>query len=458
MMAGVSRRRRARSLHTDLVRLTVASALAVSMAAVAPVAARASAGARPSVTPQSVHRVGNAANRGAGSAFVVTLVTGDRVAVTRLGSGRIGARFLPGSPSIGAGQQVTAGMGYAYVLPRTLTRADTLNLDTSLFDVLALHRMTRTDGSVPVIVTFKGGSSAHQLRGLRVDLRSAHRNASGRVVAGASYTKASTRAVNAQHRAWTGVASVRLAGTRPMTAPSGSSSKYVLHTLTLKLVDRSGAGVPFGDMVVQNVDDTRLYFADAFFGKAGIKLSVLDGNYSVIAADFSHRAFRVAVNGQFRVSDDLKLVLSTAHSTSKVGVSVPGAKPKEVDFVYLRKDAKRGSFSYFFGSVPRAPVLVNPVKPSNVTVGTLTSEVRSHLGGGDKTTFDTIQGFNGIPVDLDRSYPLSAFARQRNTYYSDERGRHSFRADFRFLPGDFFDFEALIPFTRPSVRDSRWEL
>jgi hypothetical protein len=85
----------------------------------------------------------------------------------------------------------------------------------------------------------------------------------------------------------------------------------------------------------------------------------------VIAADFSHRAFRVAVNGQFSVSDDTKLVLSTALSTSKVGVRVPDTKPKEVDFVYLRKDAKRGSFSYFF------------------------------------------------------SYPLSAFARQRNTQMSE---------------------------------------
>ncbi|MEP6525670.1 MAG: S53 family peptidase [Nocardioidaceae bacterium] len=454
MTARLSRHHRAHSLYTHPIRTTVASALAVSVAAVAPVAANASTGARPSAaSARLAQHVGGPSNRGAHHSFVVTLVTGDRVAVTRLGSGRVGARFLPGSPSIGAGQQVTAGMGHAYVLPRTLTRADTLNLDTSLFDVLALRRMTRTDGSVPVTVTFTRGTSGHQVRGLQVDLGSAHTNASGRIVARASYTKASTRAAG-QPRAWRGVASVRLAGARPMTAPARGSSKYELHTLTVKFVDSSGAALPFGDAVVQNVDDTRLYFADAFFGKAGIKLSVPNGNYAVIATDFSHRGFRVAVNGQFSVTDDMKLVLSTADSTSKAGVSVPGAKAKEVDFVYLRNDAKNGSFGSFYGSVPSAPLLVNPVKPSDVTVGTLTSQVRSHLAAGARTTFDTIQGFNGIPADLDLAYPRSAFGRQHNRYYSDERGRHSFRVDFRFLPGDFFDFESGVPFTRPSVWDN----
>jgi hypothetical protein len=453
MTARLSRHHRAHSFYAHPIRMTVASAVAVSVAAVAPVAVSASPRAATASAVLTQH-IGSPSNRVAHRSFVVTLVTGDRVAVTRLASGRVGARFLPGSPSIGAGQQVTAGMGHAYVLPRTLTRASTLHLDTSLFDVLALHRMTRADGSVPVTVTFKPGVAAHQVRGLRVDLGSAHRNASGRIVAAASYTKDSTRAIVGQPRDWRGVASVRLAGARPMTAPAVGSDKYELHTLTLKFVDKAGDAVPFGNMVVQNVDDSRLYLADAFFGKAGIKLSVPDGNYSIIAVDFAHRRLRVAVNGQFGVSTDMTLVMSTAESTSKVGVSVPGAKAREFDFVYLREAAKVGSVGYFFGGGPRSATLVNPVKASDITVGTLKSEVRSHLAGGPKTTFDTIQGFNGIPADLDRSYPVRAFGRQRNAYYSDERGRHSFRVDFRFLHGDFFDFESGVPFTRPSVRDN----
>ena len=450
MTAWLSQHRSSRGARARIVHSGLAAVLVTSIAATGPAAAATKP--RPAVQGLPA-RTAPVARSHSSSHFVVTLVTGDRVAVTRLASGQIGAHLLPGSPSFGAGQQVTAGLGHAYVIPRTLTKAEALNLDTSMFDVLAIHRIARPDGSVPVTVTFARGAAPHPLRGLNVDLRSAHRSASGRVSAPGSYAIHQASAKARHIRSWSGVASVRLAGTRPMAAPPRASGKYELHTLTFKLLGKSGHGVRFGDVVVQNVDDTRLYFAEAFFGRAGVKLSVPEGHYSVIASDFS-RATHIAVDAQFSITQDMTLELSTTDSTANVGVSVPGGKLREKDFEYFRKDAKRGSFTYLFGSSPNSPLLVSPVAASAVTVGVLKSEVRAHLTGGPKTTFDTIQGFSGIPADLDRAYPRSAFARQRSTYYSDEPGRKSFRVDFRFLPWDHFDFELGIPFSRPAVRDA----
>src|SRR4029453_10276666 len=130
---------RARVVHAG-----VAGALVASLASSGPAAAATQPPSQANARPGVVQQVSAPASRSHQSnAFIVTLVTGDRVAVTRLSSGRIGAHFLPGSPSLGAGQLVTAGLGHAYVIPRTLTKEQALQLDTSLFDVLALQRVAR---------------------------------------------------------------------------------------------------------------------------------------------------------------------------------------------------------------------------------------------------------------------------------------------------------------------------
>ena len=86
---------------------------------------------------------------------VVTLVTGDRVAVQRFADGRTAAAVLPGSPNHGEPMRSLSLAGELYAWPANLPRARFERLDLSMVNVT---RLAAAEGAVPVEVTFRPGS------------------------------------------------------------------------------------------------------------------------------------------------------------------------------------------------------------------------------------------------------------------------------------------------------------
>jgi Subtilase family len=401
------------------------------------------------------------ADRASQGPRVVTLVTGDRVAVTRLPDGRTTARLLPGSPHFGEPMQTVSLAGELYVRPRGMSPAAAERLDMSMFNVTRLARLAADGGSVPVDVTFAPGAKPHDLPGVDVATGTARTTASDRTVADGAYepTTSSTGS-------WRDVSSVALAGSDASDPERYAADDYELWTLTVNTRNRAGepADCPF--VAVTNVDDGRLFNFGDFCAAEGLtKLSVPAGNYAVIAGIDEYEpeccTGSIVADHEVEVSADTEVTVTGSEATTRARLpKVPGAKPVEGTLNYIRSAEGPGSFTFGYGFGPGFPVYV---QPSGVpTVGDLRSGVRATLriphAKRPATLVESYDWQRGVPEKMAYQHPLSDFATVKATYYSDGRKRDSFywAGSAAFMPGQPSDFYSLWPTRAPMTRMERY--
>jgi subtilase family protein len=382
---------------------------------------------------------------------IVTLVTGDRVAVSTLADGRTVAALLPGSPHAGKPIQTVTLGGDLYVRPSGLSAAEASRLDASMFNVTRLARLTSADGRAPVRVIFGPGVQAHDVPGVDVS-STARTTGSDRAVARGSYD-----AAGEPTGTWRGVTSVALPG-RDASAAESAAARYELHTLTVDVTNRRGQPANCSSVIVMNVDDAALFSFLDFCAVGGrTKLSVPAGNYAVIADVFDRRSWSLAAVQQFPVSDDATVSVTARKATTQVVFpKVRGAKPIEATFNYIRSAEERGSFSIGFSYFAGTNFLVQPTKPP--TVGDLRSGLRASLriphGKRPATPVESYDWKRGVPKDLTVRHPRSDFADVTARYYSDGRSHRGLLGfgTFAFMPGQNGDFASVWPTRTPLMR------
>jgi hypothetical protein len=369
---------------------------------------------------------------------VVTLATGDRVAVYRLPGGRTGASMLSGSPHYGEPVQTVTLAGQLYVRPLGLSEAEASQLDASMFNVTRLAEAT-TDDAVPVRVSFADGTAPHDVPGIDVETRTARPAGGNRTVARGSYA-----GTDRSDGSWRGVTNVSLPGADASDAgPVGDD--YEIHTLTVDVRDRRGNPADCAGVYVLNLDDARLYTWLDFCAHEGrSKLNVPEGNYAIIANIVGAGSFSVAATQRLEVSADIETTLSAREATARVQPStLAGAKPVVMALHYMRTSEVGGGFGNTYAFGPRSDLRVEPSKP--VELGDLRSSVRGTLRiPHQKRPADLVETLDwrrGVPTDLSYEHVRSDFTDVTASYYSDGRRHTSQLAHwvFAFIPGQSGD-------------------
>ena len=230
-----------------------ALSIGVLLAALADPARGAVAGADPA-TP------------GASAVRTVTLVTGDRVAVTRTPGGQPSVTLTSPTGAASGAFQVLASGTHLYVIPQSAAGLVGAPLDLSLFDVNALP--AGGPQALPLAVEYAPGSSPTALPGTA---------RTGPQTLALTDRAAFSRAIAGGH-AFDGVQRLALASVQPAAAPAGK-----LYTLTVKAFDRLGHRVNGSTAVAMNADNVENYLGAQGFYNGEVAFSVPAGAYSVDA-------------------------------------------------------------------------------------------------------------------------------------------------------------------------------
>lgn len=445
--------------------LVATSALVTALAAPVALGATPSSGTGPasaSAIPTSPRTTaawpaaqpsGQPAPTAAPTTQVVTLVTGDQVRITHRDDGRTTASLLPGSPSEGRPVHTVTTPDGIYVEPK-MPVSERVRLDTSVFNITRLAQLSEGGAGVPLVVTFAKGTQAHDLPGITVAAATATSLPSGQTRVAASYSPDSA-GLTLKSAQLTGVVSVALPPQR--VAPPGK--KYVLHTLTVRVLDDKGKPARFAEAWVQNVDNGGLSLAPILVLRGEGKVSVPEGHYSVIAGGFSNW---LVVAPEFTVAADRTVSLDARDATSRPSSTMAGTKPLEAEVTLVRTSQRRGSFSWSFGS-SRFNVVLTPVV-RDVTHGSLNSLVSATLVPDDaRTGYDDIQrkliftkdARSGVPRRFTVRHHKSDFAVVRHRNFSNGPARNGFSFTFAFSPLEHFAFVFGMSTALPS-RQTLW--
>jgi hypothetical protein len=376
---------------------------------------------------------------------VVSLVTGDKVAVTSWSDGRTSARLLPGSPSVGKPVRTLGTPADTYVIPELPARR-LHRLDPSVFDISRLAELQRSsDGGIPVVVTFAKGAPVHSLPGIRVDAASATKIRSGALVARGSYPTSSTHpTLNSR---WHGVTKVALP--RPATQ---AQAPYVLRTLTVRMLDAKGR--PTSDLAwVQNVVDGRLFSAPVFVFKGVAKVEVPEGPYSVIGGSFSTLVIRPEVT----VAGDRTVTLDARDATVKATVTVPGNVVESLDVSLIRTSRRGDSFTWETSGerhLRLSPAPAHPAHGALITEIGATLTTKAGLRSQDPTArlVFTKDVLLGIPAAIAIRHPRSDFATVQHRYFANGPERSTSLYEAPVTRFDFFVFVFGIPATLGTSR------
>ncbi len=382
---------------------------------------------------------------------VVTLVTGDRVQLTQRPGGRTTASLLPGSPSIGKPVNTMSAPGATYVEPK-MRRADRLRLDISVFNVARLVQLSKAGARIPLVIRFAKGSLPHDLPGITVSEGTASKTKSGQTAVRASYSPGSAHLAARLSHAWDDVATVAL----PQRHTRRADANYVLHTLTVNVLDRKGNPARFAEAWVQNVLDGRLFTAPVLVLHGVAKVSVPEGPYSVMAGGFQPW---VAIAPQFKVTSDRTVTLDARGATSRPSSSVRGTKPLETTLTLQRAAEGPGSFTWALGS-DTFNFRVTPVR-RHLPRGTFTSLLGATLVPRKASTdFDVSQpqlvstkdARLGVPKRFIIRHQKSDFAILHHRYFANGPRHDDFAFLYGFSPIEFFAFISGQLTTMPSAR------
>ncbi|MEC3993815.1 hypothetical protein VSR01_09785 [Actinacidiphila sp. DG2A-62] len=365
----------------------------------------------------------------------VTLITGDRVAVTTTASGRDVLAVRPASRAAGDGAFAffQDASGDRYVIPASAEPYAGRQLDLSLFDVTALLKDPSAADRVPVTVSFTAGTRPTAPTGLTLTTTTAA-PAGARAGQGASAhgyaTAASGRRLARllKQRIGADVAAGRTPGTTPLfqgvasigrtgaagrtagagttsgagtAAPPGASADslqggtsngYKLDILTLNVEDRSGAGAT-GPLLLTDTDDATVFAAVLPVVDGVEKVAVPDGHYSAAAPVPTYDAAG-GVTAQSLVSlTDITVSGATTEdldartATSSLTADTP--RPADADFIsanWARADATGqvplvSAPTVYTTTADGTPVYANAQPPAAVGTVGYTEQWSGHAPG-----------------------------------------------------------------------------
>src|SRR5882672_2796165 len=197
-----------------------------------------------------------------GPPTVLTLITGDLVALSYTTDGRPVVAFNPASGlQTGTGYQTLTFDSHVYVIPFDAAAYVGAPLDLSLFDVTALAAAGYA--AAPLALDITASSTSAALPGITMTAPGKARQEKGDAIHFGRALRAD-RAARKQATAgsiFAGIDRIALAGTPARPVPPIGK----LYTLTVKAFDRNGQKV-FGNFAtIYNVDDATFLATQAFF-------------------------------------------------------------------------------------------------------------------------------------------------------------------------------------------------
>ena len=424
----------------------VVSALSIAILAIA--AASATALPQAAADPP-------APNPAATAVRTVTLITGDRVAVTPSASGRPSITVAPRDGGTTRSFQVLSSGPHLYVIPQDAAGFIGQPLDIGLFDVNAVP----ASGSMQLAATYDG-SGAHALPGTAATGSStlAVRDpaALGRAIA--RQWSSTKRAGAAAGHLFDGIRSLR-AGSKPLAQPE-QQPPGKLYTLTVKAFDRLGHRDASDLATVMNADNVDNFLAGQGFYSGELAFSVPAGAYSVaayISTGYPNGKvdFTLATAPEVRVSRDTVVVLD-ARKGHRVSATVPRPTGQVVAQLNLQRNPATGvSFTTSFVEFGAAALYATPTTP--VQTGQLYFYPALRLGDPDGTVnhflYDMEFPYVGaIPSDLSPAVTADQLATIDARYHSPVPGRSELEAREGFMPWQAVQVQAANGFAAPLAR------
>jgi hypothetical protein len=413
------------------------------------VAALAAGGTPMAATASTPGPLDTAAATGLPAApHVVTLITGDRVALSTLPDGKPLVTLSPadrgGAPV--SFQTLTAG-GHVYVIPHDAAGFIGGPLDVGLFDVtnLVAQGYDTADAVLPLDVTYESGTTRQALPGL---------TPTGAATAVETKPNAAKfgRALDAEwldakkgvHGGlFDGIERIALAGTgaEPLTSSPPGQPSGKLYTLTVKGFDRLGhkATGDLGD--VMSVDDVNTFLASQSFFNGTFAYSVPAGTYMVAAYIATLEPdgtldWTLVTLPEVTVKSNTVVVLD-ARKGNRIGAQVPDPTSQFEAVLSLQRNSVVGpGFTTTF-ITQSSPVYATPTAP--VDKGALYFYPYLRLGDPDGTVnrylYDLEFPYAGaIPRDLEHTIGADQLATVDAAYHSAVPGRRELEARIAELP------------------------
>jgi hypothetical protein len=372
---------------------------------------------------------------------VVTLITGDRVAVSTTPDGRRAVTVIPDPDGSTTAAQTLSSGPHLYVVPQDAAGAIGAPLDLSLFDVTVLIAGGYADESKPLdlAVTYQTGVAPRALPGMQVVDSDTLRQPRDRAGAFGTALRSYARGVAAGQpdQLFDGIARLALAGA---AAPPASQPTGKLYTLTIKAFDRTGRRAN-GDLVtVVSVDNPNSFLAGQTLFRGQLAYSVPAGTYSVASYLVTRHPdgttdFSLITEPDVAVSHDTVVVLD-ARMATRVDAHTPDPTTPVVAQLALQRNPVNGpTFTTTFTTFDATPLYATPTRP--VDAGQLYFHPSYRLSdpAGGRYIYDLDFPYAGvIPSDLDRTVNRDELATIDSSYHSPQPGRAEYDARIAVMP------------------------
>jgi Subtilase family len=410
-------------MRTRWIAVLPAAGLITGMLAAAPAAATQATGATlvPGRTVQTV-----------------TLVTGDRVALTESPGGRPQVTVVPATK--GASFQVMTLRNQVYVVPQSAAGNLGAPLDPSLFDVSRLVADGYANSGRPLrlSVSYAAGARHRAVPGFApagrgtVSVSRAGAAQFGRALAAQTGT-ARRPGGTAQGGVLAGISRISLAGAGPAGTggPAGHSPPGRLYTLTVRGIDRLGQPVTGSFADVMSVDNVNNFLAEQSFYQGMLKYSVPAGNYDIASFITTQEAdgsvdYSLVNAPQVSVRHNTTVVLD-ARKATRFQVATPRpSSPVTAQLQLQRNDAAGVPFTTDFVTFGATRLYAAPNAP--VTEGQLyfypSVRLGDASGGTDRYIYDMEFPYVGsIPRSLAETVTAAQLATIHARYHSPYPGR-----------------------------------
>jgi Subtilase family len=379
----------------------------------------------------------------------VTLVTGDRVALTESPGGRPQVTVVPATK--GAAFQVMTVRNQVYVVPQSAAGNLGAPLDPSLFDVsrLVADGYANTSRPLRLSVSYAAGARHRAVPGFApasrgtVSVSRAGAARFGRALAAQAGT-ARRPGGTAQGGPLAGISRISLAGAGPAASagPAGNSPPGRLYTLTVRGIDRLGQPVTGSFADVMSVDNVNNFLAEQSYYRGVLKYSVPAGNYDIASFIATQEAdgsvdYSLVNASQVSVRHDTTVVLD-ARKATRFQVATPRpSSPVTAQLQLQRNDASGVSFTTDFVTFGATRLYAAPTAP--VTEGQFyfypSVRLGDASGGTDSYVYDMEFPYVGsIPRSLAETVTASQLAVIHARYHSPYPGRAEFEARSATMP------------------------
>jgi hypothetical protein len=398
---------------------------------------------------------------------IATLVTGERVALSRSPAGTPTAQILRAANDGPASQlKVVLMNGHVFAIPASAMAYFGRFLDPSLFDATAIADAGFGD-RIPLKITYTGSLPA--LPGITITSKNGA-SARGYVTRTSAKTFGAALAKQAISDAQTGwPASVDLFGsiTSIATVLAGSPTvtpQFPMSTLVIKGTAVGGNKMRFAFGELFNMDDGRKFGGFVILFKGEARASVPIGTYAAIFDDMTFSTdgsltVRENVVSDFAVTGSqpaMKIDSRRATAVPSLVTPKPALPEQLGTTVDFRDERGRSSFSSGWTiGLPGASIRFTPM--DEPTVGTAGFETRwlayDTATPGGAYSFDANAKWPGIPVDMAQMLgPVRDAMAVDNTYYASSSFQVGGTARFVFMPGSFFAFASFQPTPMPLHR------